>query len=367
MQVIWNEANIFSVFGGGYSQAARGYVIGLHRLGVDVKIEKPPVPGSELLSPDEYHTLLALYRKPRARVNKFVVDHTVPDYWARRGSYAVGFTYWETSRLPDPWPDWCRNRKAVWVSSQHNVDVFRSSGVDVPLFHIRPAISPPEPVSGTLLPSTLPPFRFFTLCTWGERKGYDVLLEAFWKTFHAHEPVCLVIKTFGTPGLEREIEQRKRRCVGDKPTPPVYVVGWPISHADRIRLFQECHAFVLPSRGEAVGYPLLEAAAMGLPVITTGWGGQTDFLPSDFAYFIPYRLVPVRPQPYYHGYQPNQLWAEPSVDALGQLMRHVYENYAEAKGRGERLRTHVLTHFTLEQGARDIVRAIAQLTGRSPV
>src|SRR6185295_2786220 len=46
---------------------------------------------------------------------------------------------------------------------------------------------------------------------------------------------------------------------------------------DLARLYHEAHCFVLPTRGEGFGMPILEAMATGLPVIVTGYSGHLDF------------------------------------------------------------------------------------------
>lgn len=43
-------------------------------------------------------------------------------------------------------------------------------------------------------------------------------------------------------------------------------------------------AFVLPTHGEGWGLPAMEAMSMELPVITTNWGGSTEFIDPSVAY-----------------------------------------------------------------------------------
>jgi glycosyltransferase involved in cell wall biosynthesis len=55
------------------------------------------------------------------------------------------------------------------------------------------------------------------------------------------------------------------------------------------RLYRAADAFVLPTRGEGWGRPLLEAMVMGVPVIATNWSGHTEFMRP----YAPQGLVPV--------------------------------------------------------------------------
>ena len=53
--------------------------------------------------------------------------------------------------------------------------------------------------------------------------------------------------------------------------------GW-LSHADCAQRLRACDVFVLPSLRECGGAAVLEAMAMGLPVIASNWGGPADYL-----------------------------------------------------------------------------------------
>jgi glycosyltransferase involved in cell wall biosynthesis len=89
-------------------------------------------------------------------------------------------------------------------------------------------------------------------------------------------------------------------------------------------VYRSADCFVLATRGEGWGMPVIEAMACGVPVIATDWGAQCDYMTADNAYPVPVeRLVPALAKcPYYAGFQ----WAEPSYSHLRRLMRHVFEH-----------------------------------------
>ena len=77
-------------------------------------------------------------------------------------------------------------------------------------------------------------------------------------------------------------------------------------------------------------------------------GGHTELVREDTAYPIRVKGVVripeagVREAPFYRGHR----WAEPSVEHLRHLMRHVYEHPEEALARAERARSAVEAHDT---------------------
>lgn len=363
VQIVWRGNTMDS---SGYAKATREYVLALHAHGVDVKLEPiaQPLPQVDLM-PEHRAVLQHLIAKAKTRYHKVHIIHHPPDIWKRKLSRSIGFTYWETSKVPERWVQLSHQMHAVFLPSSHNLDIFRQSGIRVPLFHIRPCVHPSayNSVSEQTLPylNQLPPFRFLSVFSWIPRKGYDLLLRAFWEEFAAGDNVALVIKTAGMNPAE--LENWKRSFGISHPTAPVYVDQQTRSEAEMDALYRGCQAFVLPSRGEGVGYPYLEAAIRGLPVIATGWGGHMDFLNDQNSYPLSYQLVPVPPQNYYYGYQSDQSWAEVSVEHMRSVMRRVYMNYAEAKSKGTAAQQYVQQHCSPTEAVQDIVTAIRHMSG----
>lgn len=119
---------------------------------------------------------------------------------------------------------------------------------------------------------SIKPFVWLAVGSLIQRKGYDVLIEAF---AHLDNAEQLIIIGSGT---------EKDR---------LHALAGQLGIADRIRftdmldkqaivsLMNESNAFVLPSRGETFGVAYIEAMAMGLPVIATVCGGPEHFVTPD--------------------------------------------------------------------------------------
>lgn len=360
MQILW-RANFFDTTG--FSQAARGLVLGLDALGVNVKIENMDfrLPRVEL-DPQVQKKLEALLT--RNKENNFIsISHSPPNLFTKKKPHiSVGYTYMETSQMVSTYLDQCNEMDGIWVPSRHNFHYIKKSGVTVPVNLVRQGI---QIENKNLNPAQEGVFTFLSIFQWSPRKGYDLLLRAFFEEFNKNEDVILVIKTnkmgWGKnlqPYVLDEIEKFRISISHGKQTAPVHVITDLLSQSQMHELYKKSNAFVLPSRGEAVGLPYLEAGGFGLPVIATRWGGQTDFLEEENSYLIDYQLVPI-PEKWYTGfYNKGQWWAEPDLHDLKKKMRHVYNNYQEAQKKGELLKMEIANEYNWEKAGSDVIRAV---------
>lgn len=110
-------------------------------------------------------------------------------------------------------------------------------------------------------------------------KAVDLLLEAF-------QPVAAqtdaILEIIGDGKLRQELEALSQRL---GLTDRVVFAGW-LSQAECALKLQQADGMVLPSLLECGGAVVLEAMAMGLPVIATNWGGPADYLDSTCGFLI---------------------------------------------------------------------------------
>jgi glycosyltransferase involved in cell wall biosynthesis len=138
-------------------------------------------------------------------------------------------------------------------------------------------------LSNTLLSKkdSQPPIRFVYVGRLVDWKAVDLLLLAF-KQVAKQLPVTLEI--IGE-GVERSTLEAQAQALGltesesegDALKGSVRFSGWR-SPADCAQRLCESDTLLLPSLMECGGAVVLEAMAIGLPVIATNWGGPADYL-----------------------------------------------------------------------------------------
>ncbi len=117
----------------------------------------------------------------------------------------------------------------------------------------------------------------------------------------------------------------------------VRILWGSISEDEMIDLYQQSHVFVLPTKGEGWGLPLIEAAATGLPIISVMHSGQCEFLQRIANSVIPveFDMIPIACQEYQFFYPTEDgdwgHWAQPRVDSIRQALRHARDNYNELR------------------------------------
>jgi glycosyltransferase involved in cell wall biosynthesis len=158
--------------------------------------------------------------------------------------------------------------------------------------------------------------RFLHVSSCFERKGADVLLEAWAKAFTASDDVTLVLKTFPNPHNHIEAQVAELRARHPR-LARIEIVNRDAEYEEMPDFFAAADAMVLPTRGEGYNLPALEAMASGLPLIVTGHGGHHDFCGPEQARMIAYRFT----RSTSHVAADHAMWAEPDVDDLALALR----------------------------------------------
>jgi glycosyltransferase involved in cell wall biosynthesis len=238
-------------------------------------------------------------------------------------------------------------------------------------------------------------YKFFSNFKWEPRKGWDVLFEAYDAAFgkparngensstNANgvgesgevigDDVSLYVLSFfffNGPSdggnihnvslmltqLEKHVKLKMPHIASLADLPHFCIITETVSEEDLVRVYRSMDAFVLPTRGEGWGLPTIQAMSMGMPTISTNWGGNTEFMTPETSFLIPIDGLEELPRGNLYGTEGGKKWALPSVSALTGILKYVKDNPEHAAEVGRRARRHVSRHFS-EAALVDLVDA----------
>lgn len=275
------------------------------------------------------------------------------------GKMRVMHSYgWEETGFPTEYVN-AFNRKLdlVTVLSGEVEKILRDNGVRIPMAVTGGGVDHLLKVKPQAPDLKMKRFRFLHVSSCFPRKGVDALLAAYGKAFRQSDDVSLVIKTFPNP--HNDVEQQLARLrKQDAQYPDVVLVNRDCTQEELVGLYQACHAFVAPSRGEGLGLPMAEAMLFNLPVITTAWGGQTDFCDESTAWMCDFQFTKAET----HLGMAHSVWADPDVNHLARLMSDVHgATEEERRRRTDPARERVQRDYTWDRVAARTEDAIAAL------
>ena len=190
-------------------------------------------------------------------------------------------------------------------------------------------------------------FEFLSIFKWEYRKGWDILLSAYWRTFSKHDSVTLRLRTYLPPwvhdadaNITRHVEAFARQTMGVTSLSELAPVIWEtgknssmlsdsLSRADVRDLLASADCFVLPTRGEGWGLPIAEAMAMRVPTIVSNCPGPRAYATEENSYLIP-------PEENNPELVDSKGYFKPDLKALGSLMREVIHD-SGPQGEGKAL------------------------------
>ena len=131
----------------------------------------------------------------------------------------------------------------------------------------------------------------------------------------------------------------------------IRILSGHLPFAELMGLTASCDAYVSLHRGEGLGLGMLEAMALGKPVIASAWSGNLSFMNLTNSCPVRCRLVPLRPEYRYFGFElpPGTLWAEPIKEEAAAVMRHLHHDRPFREAVGRRARAGYETHQAAAQ------------------
>jgi glycosyltransferase involved in cell wall biosynthesis len=364
------KINIIGGFFGtsGYANHTRNLANALNRF-MDVKIITNSYPNWEKDCSDS--ELIMMNRPDEAQIN-LIID--LPFNWGQycNKSYNIGFLVWEGDKIPLSFLDNIKDKRInqVWVPSNHVLEAIKATmgkdnwenqqilnkikivphGVDLSVFR----------------PIERETKEFIFLCNKGfrselDRGGVQHAIKAFIEEFKKGEARLLVkinpAYTMSPENIGKLINKYAQYANKNiTEIPEITFCHDNMNKEDINKLYNNCDVFLNPTEGEAFSLPCLEAMACGKPVITTNFGGQTDYTNNKNGILIDYELREVEHEILYEGIK----WARPNIDQLKLAMRHLFNNRNEISDKGQ-IALNTAKIYTWENSAIKALEYIKEL------
>lgn len=299
--------------------------------------------------------------------------HTPPFEKHRTNNYKIGYFYWEADRLPIRWEkDIIKNLDEIWAPCNLVKSACLRAGFKGPI-RIIPTpnlnslsdkkIQIPSEFKDLVLSDNT--FKFYSIFQWNERKGYQKLIRGYYEEFSSKEDVILILKVnpinhpgHGLQKIKEDILKIKASVsLRQKKLPKIFLSTDYVDRPTIDSIHRTCDAFVLPHHGEGWGMPIHDAIVNKKFIITTKFGGITEWLNNDNAFIIDHNMIAVQKMNWNPWYGPYQKWANPSLGSLRRQMRLCFEGKDKFDYKKENLEK-VIDRLTINACTLDIKKAL---------
>lgn len=312
--------------GGGWSQAARDYILALDTAGIDVVPRPLKLNQTDDVPPAR---ILELERQSSQGCD-IVIQHVLPHQMQYHGGITnIGLFASETSRLHSDWVDHLNLMDHVIAINHQQEKSCYESGVkkDISVVGHATDITRFEKRYHFLENiGERSDFLFYCIGECVHRKNFVALLKAYHLEFSIDEPVRLVFKTNNAKAIYEHNRRTKEGLKIIGAADPI-VIDQRMSDEDIMRLHATCDCFVMPSYAETWCIPAMDAMGMGKTPIVPRSSGFLDYMNDDSG-----KLVPVTEQPCFGAldtfpnlYTGRENWWAIDVNELRKAMREAYE------------------------------------------
>lgn len=320
----------------GYSIAGQEYVLALQSVSQDMDIKckffNDPYIG---VSSNRIQKFVGMKGIEKDRSDRINIFHSVPQkYFCPSGSKRnLGVCIFETLNIPPEWVVLMNRMDGIITASQFNEGVFKTHGVKVPIYVIPHCFDPEMFNKNVTSPGRYAKTTILAIGTWRQRKNWPTLIKGFYEAFSSKDNVCLLIKTDHPEFLKKTVEVIKTTSKWrSKDTAPIYADSKNVySFEDIPALMKKADVYVCPSLGEGFGYSGMHAMALGIPVVTTKYGGALEYAKPEFCnYFEPKKYEKIANMDGFPQYR-NAIWPIITVEEVAKKLQEAVQSYPKEK------------------------------------
>lgn len=344
----------------GYSISAQEYILAMLSVkpDLDIKVHFISPPGEGISGLREL-VFSGLEGKTSSNPRLYLF-HSNPRKWARTNGKCVGFSIYETIEPPHEWVVQMNRMDAIITASQFNKSTFEQAGVRVPIHVVPHTFDARMFHSGVQPGGRYRKLTYFSMGTWKDRKNWAGLIKGWYEAFDNSHQTALVIKTENARMLQRMVQQIKKDGPWrSKDTAPIYAEQQTHCPFEDIpSIMRKGDIFISASLGEGFGLCGLHAMALGMPVITTRFGGVLEYAKPELCTHLEpsgYRRVPCLDGiPQYA----NKIWPVVQIKEIAAKLWHTYEARAEVVEKQQSAYKFVHNNFTYDVIGRRMLQAL---------
>lgn len=250
----------------------------------------------------------------------FHVNFCSPHYYQTRNKYNVGYTPWESTKVPKSWFYPMSQCNEIWATSSFVKDVYIQNNVHSNIHVIPHGVTPEWEIFERELTGK---FNFIHCGGDSKRKNAQIVVDSFLELFEGNDDYQLVLKYNKFCHAEVYINGNLVNAINH---PQILGIPDIFTTEQMVKMYHKCHCMVYPTSGEGFGLIPLEAMATGLPTIVTNATGCKDFAHLG----IPIDAEPSKADWHDYVYSDDTGdWVTPNIDDLLSTMQSVVNEYEE--------------------------------------
>ena len=346
------------------------------RLAAEAGVEAIPLDLTEILARDNVAAGDPVHPVSRAALegpgtlvlhfnpNQFpYVRSFLPDE-AFEGKYVVASCAWELERVPAEWVRWLGLVDEIWAPSRFVAQAVANAGVRLPHRVVPPLLDGPRLGAPDRARFGCSDRDFVVLAAFSfgsglPRKNPEAAVAAFRRAFSGGS-ARLILKVSDTAARPDAWARFREAHGGD---PQIAILSEHLDDEAMWSLLASCDVVLSLHRAEGFGMVPAQGMLLGKAVVATGWSGNLDFMTSETAVLVPYRLVPVDdPEGVFT--EAGLCWAEPDIEAAATALRRLHDDPAFRQALGAAAKPHMEQYLAGHR--RSLVEHLRRIRESSP-
>ena len=179
-----------------------------------------------------------------------------------------GITLWETNEPPECFVEYTKLFDCMFAGSMYTAKMFNPPLIFLPHHVKRNTYRIQSVTSGLKRALTTPGYKFYSISDFCDsRKNYKQLVKGFLDT--------------SMPGAKLVIKHNRQHPEMIEHPNIINIIG-ELSQSDMEFIHDICNCYVSLSFSEGVGLGIVEAAIRNKPIIMTDYGGQNDYVKTEW-------------------------------------------------------------------------------------